>query len=65
MNTKQLIIQTSVIFSGLTTAGIIIAINAQVVPDAFAQTIMISFGSAIFGAGLTFFLIRIVTHFEK
>ncbi len=65
MNTKQLITRTTVIFTGLTVAGISVAVNAQVVPDAFAQTIMVAIGSAIFGAGLVFFLIRISTLSEK
>ena len=65
MNTKQHIARSAVIFASLTSSGIVIAISAQVVPDAFAQSIMVSIGSAIFGAGLTFFLIRMVTILDK
>lgn len=65
MNTKQNIIRTVVIFTGLAVAGISIALCAQVVPDALAQTTMIAIGSAIFGAGLTFFLLHISALTEK
>ena len=65
MNTKQLVVRTTVIFAGLTVAGISVVVSAQVVPDTFAQTVMISIGSAIFGAGLTFFLMRLTSLIEK
>jgi uncharacterized membrane protein len=58
MNTQKSMTQTTVIFAALAAAGISIAVSAQVVPDDFAQTVMVSVGSAIFGAGLTFFLVR-------
>lgn len=51
------------IFVGLAVAGVLMTVVSQVVPSSFAQTVMISIGSAIFGAGLTFFLIR-VTNLE-
>lgn len=59
MNTKQDITRTTTIFTGLALAGIAIAVSSQVVSSDFAQTLMIAIGSAIFGSGLTFFLIRI------
>lgn len=59
MNTKQSITRTVTLFAGLALAGIAIAIGAQVVPDDFAKTLMIAIGSAVFGSGLTFFLIRV------
>ena len=65
MNTKQPITRTAVTFAALAIAGISVAVSAQVVPDAFAQSIMVAIGGAIFGAGLTFFLIRIFTLSEK
>jgi len=58
MNTKQFIIRTTTLFTGLTLAGIIVAVSSQIVPDTFEQTLMVTIGSAIFGSGLTFFLIR-------
>jgi hypothetical protein len=58
MNAQKSITQTAVIFAALAAAGISITVSAQVVPDDFAQTVMVSVGSAIFGAGLTFFLVR-------
>jgi len=65
MNTKQLIIRSTVIFAALTVAGITVAVSAQIVPDSFTQTLMGAIGSAIFGAGLAFFLVRITTLNEK
>lgn len=47
------------IFVGLAVAGVSMAAISQVVPSDFAQTVMITIGSAIFGAGLTFFLIKV------
>ncbi len=61
MTTKQLISRITIIFVALTVAGISVAVSALVVPNAIAQTIMVAIGSAIFGAGLVFFLIRIST----
>ena len=65
MNTKQFILRSIAIFAGLAIAGISVALSAQVVPDAFDQTVMIAIGSAIFGAGLTFFLLRISALSER
>jgi len=64
MNTKQNVTQTTTIFAGLTIAGVVVAVTSQVVPNDFAQTLMITFGSAIFGSALTFFLIR-MSNLEK
>ena len=58
MNTKQFVTRTTILFVSLALAGIAVAASAQVVPDTFAQTMMIAIGSAIFGSGLTFFLVR-------
>jgi len=57
MNTKQNVTRTTTIFAGLTIAGVVVAVTSQVIPNEFAQTFMIAFGSAIFGSALTFFLI--------
>jgi hypothetical protein len=59
MNTKQSVIRTTTLFAGLA-----LAVSAQVVPSDFAQTLMVAIGSAIFGSGLTFFLIR-MSNLEK
>ena len=58
MNTKQIIPRTATLFAGLALAGIIVAVSSQIVPNTFAQKLMVAIGSAIFGSGLTFFLIR-------
>ena len=65
MNTNQRIVRSVVIFVSMTISGIGVAIGALVVPDPFAQSIMVSIGSTMFGAGLTFFLIRMVTILDK
>ena len=64
MNTKQFVTRTTTLFAGLALAGIVVAVSAQIVPDAFAQTLMVTIGSAIFGSGLAFFLIR-MSHLEN
>jgi len=64
MNTNQSVTRTTTIFTGLALAGIAIAVSAQIVPEGFAQTLMVAVGSAIFGSGLTFFLIR-MSNLEK
>ena len=65
MNTKQQLTHTIVTFAALSIAGISVALSAQFVPDTLDQTVMVAIGSAIFGAGLAFFLIRIFTLVEK
>jgi hypothetical protein len=58
MNTKQIVIRTTTLFAGLALAGIVVAVSAQIIPDTFARMLMVAIGSAIFGSGLTFFLVR-------
>jgi len=57
MNTKQIDIRAIVIFGALALAGIAIAVSAQIVSNDFAKTLMVAIGCAIFGSGLTFFLV--------
>ena len=61
MNTKNQIIRTVVIFIALTFAGIGMALSAKLVTDALEQIILVAVGSALFGASLTFFLVRILS----
>ena len=65
MNTKQRIVRTTALFAALTFAGVTVAVTAQFVPNAFAQTVLVAIGSAVFGAGLAFFLVRISALTEK
>jgi hypothetical protein len=65
MNTRNLLTRTVVAFVALSVAGIGVAISSRFVPDALEQTILVAVGSAIFGAGLTFFLVRIFAWIEK
>lgn len=65
MNTKSLIVRTVVIFVALASAGIGMAVSAKLVADALEQMVLVAVGSALFGAALTFFLIRILSIEEK
>ena len=59
MKTKSqnpIIVSVSV-FVGLAVVFAVLLFAASGLGDAFAQTILVSLGSAIFGAGLTFFLL--------
>lgn len=65
MNTKNLVIRTVITFVALAVAGISVAVSASFVMDTLEQNVMIAIGSAIFGAALTFFLIRLFALVEK
>ena len=65
MDTKTLIGRTSVTFVILAVAGILMAVGARTLTDTVDQTILIAVGSALFGAALTFFLVRIFALAEK
>ena len=65
MNTKDLIKRTAVTFVGLAIGGIIMVVSAKTMTDPIDQSILISVGSAVFGAGLAFFLVRIFSIAEK
>jgi hypothetical protein len=49
----------------LAIAGITVAVSSRFITSALEQTIMIAVGSAIFGAALTYFLVRIFALVEK
>jgi hypothetical protein len=65
MNKKYSIARTIVLFVALTIAGISVAASSRFVTSASDQTIMITVGSAIFGAALTFFMIRLFSLMDK
>jgi hypothetical protein len=65
MNTKTLIIRTSVTFALLAITGILMTVGAKTLPAGVDQTILISVGSALFGAALAFFLVRVFSIAEK
>ena len=65
MNTKSLIVRTVVIFIALAFAGIGMALSAKLVADVLEQITLVAVGSALFGAALTFFLLRILSIEEK
>lgn len=65
MNTKNLLTRTIVTFIALSVAGISVAASARFLTNPLEQTIMVAAGCAIFGAALTFFLVRFFALFEK
>ena len=65
MNTKTLITRTTVTFITLAIAGILMTVGAKTMPAGVDQTILISVGSAMFGAALAFFLVRVFSLVEK
>jgi hypothetical protein len=65
MDSKTLIRRTVIVFAALAVAGIIVAVSSQFVKDTLDQTIMVALGSAIFGASLSFFLVRLFSLVEK
>ena len=65
MNTKTLITRTTVTFVALALAGIAMAVSAKTLTNPLDQSILIAVGSALFGAGLAFFLVRIFALAEK
>jgi hypothetical protein len=65
MNNKNLLTRTVITFIVLAIGGVGMAVGAKFLIDAVEQTILIAIGSAIFGAALTFFLVRFFTLVEK
>ncbi len=65
MDSKTLISRTVITFTALAIAGVAVAVSAQFVRDTLQQTIMVALGSAMFGASLSFFLVRFFSLVEK
>ncbi len=66
MNTKTLLIRTVVTFAVLAVAGVGMAVSARNLANpSFDQTVLIAVGTAIFGASLAFFLVRVFALLEK
>lgn len=65
MNTKTLITRTTVTFVVLAIAGILMAVGSKTMVDTVDQLILIAVGAALFGAALSFFLVRIFALAEK
>ena len=65
MNTKTLITRTTLTFVILALAGIFMAVGAKTMTEGVDQSILISVGSALFGAALAFFLVRLFALVEK
>jgi hypothetical protein len=65
MKAKSLLTRTIIVFAALAAAGIIVAVSAQLVPEGLQQMILVALGSALFGASLSFFLVRMFSLMEK
>lgn len=65
MNTDTLITRTTVTFVTLAIAGILMAVGAKTLANTVDQIILIAIGSALFGAALSFFLVRVFSLAEK
>ena len=65
MNTNRFVVRTVITFIVLAIAGVSVAVSAKLVTGMFEQTVMVAIGSAMFGASLAFFLIRIFALTEK
>ncbi len=53
------------IFLALAIVYAVLIVAAYNVAQPFAQSVLVSIASAIFGSGLTFFLIRVFTGVER
>ena len=60
-----MIVRTTLTFVALAVTGIFMAVGAKTMTDAVDQSILISVGSALFGAALAFFLVRVFSIMEK
>ena len=65
MNNKNLLVRTVITFVVLAIAGVSMAVSAKFLMDGIEQNILIAIGSGVFGASLTFFLVRFLALVEK
>lgn len=65
MNTINPITRTVVTFAVLAIAGIGLAVSGRSIADVFDRSFMVAIGSAMFGAALAFFLVRMFGLIEK
>ena len=65
MSTKSLLTRTVIVFAALAAAGVALAVSSQFVMTTLEQTIMVGLGSAMFGASLCFFLVKLFSLGEK
>ena len=56
---KSEVVQATVVFNDMAVIYAVLVIVAASIVDAFAKSLLIRTGSAIFGGGLAFFLIRL------
>jgi drug/metabolite transporter (DMT)-like permease len=56
----QVLVRNVIIFVIVAVVGVVMTVNARTIEDSFAQAVVMHLGAAIFGAGLTFFLIQMM-----
>lgn len=55
------IVQSIILFVGLAVAAAVLMIVAPALSDTYARTVLLAVAAALFGAGLTVFLLRITS----
>jgi hypothetical protein len=65
MTRRTLISRTVGASAGLAVAGIGMAVSARSLATAFEQSVLVAVGSAMFGAALTFLLVRVFSLTER
>ncbi|MGE5334561.1 MAG: hypothetical protein ACM3N4_07670 [Nitrososphaerota archaeon] len=58
---RQSLVQSVVLFVGLTIAAAILMVLAPTLGDTYARTVMLAVAAALFGSGLTTFLVRMTS----
>lgn len=65
MDTQNLVTRTTITFVALAITGILMAVGSKTMADTVDQLILVAVGAALFGAALSFFLVRIFSITEK
>lgn len=60
---RQSLIQSVVLFVAFALAAAVLLIAAPTQADLYARSVMLAMGAALFGAGLTVFVLRVTSSF--
>jgi hypothetical protein len=60
---RQSLIQSIVVFVAFALAAAVLLIVAPTQADLYARSVLLAFGAALFGAGLTVLLVRVTSLF--
>jgi hypothetical protein len=58
---RQSLIQSVVLFVAFALAAAVLLIAAPALADLYARSVMLAMGAALFGAGLTVFVLRVTS----